>query len=157
MLNLSDEQIQDLMFVRQVDYAKHHVLGSQREALAANIHQDSPTPIVNCNKLSASAIQLQQQALDEHDIVHRVTWAVHCGVCHASSFLLSFSHLDQLSSLLFLCIPFPVISHTLVPVVNLLIVMIFIICCNSCGKQSSHPQSLTILFHSGIDSEIMAG
>lgn len=94
MLNLSDEQIQDLMFVRQVDYAKHFVLGSQRAAVAASIHQDSPTPIVNFNKLSASAIQLQQQALDEHDVVHRVSWAVHCGVCSASSSCVS--NVDQL-------------------------------------------------------------
>ena len=78
MLELSDDQIQDLMFVRQVDYAKHHVLGSQREAVAASIHQDSPTPSVNFNKLSASAIQLQQQALYEQDVVHWMTWAVHC-------------------------------------------------------------------------------
>lgn len=136
MLNLSDEQIQDLMFVRQVDYAKHCVLGSQREAVAASIHQDSPTPIVNFNKLSASAIQLQQQALDEHDVVHRVTWAVHCGVCCASS---SCSyHPDQLSSLLFLCVLMLVISNRLVPTVNLLIVMIS--CgCMAVAQQESNP------------------
>lgn len=138
MLNLSDEQIQDLMFVRQVDYAKHHVLGSQREAVAANIHQNSPTPVVNCNKLSASAIQLQQQALDEHDVVHRVTWAVQCGVRSSFFFLV-----DQ-PSLLFLCIPIPFVLHKLVPIAKLLIVIIFTTCCGCmvvASKQCSPSQS----------------
>ena len=81
MLKLSADQIQDLMFVRKVVFAKNHILNSQREAVAANILEDSPTPVVNVNKLSVSAVQLQQQALDEHDVVHRVKWAIHCGVC----------------------------------------------------------------------------
>ena len=80
MLQLSDDQVRDLMFVREVAYLKHHMLSCQREAVAAKILEDSPTPIVNVNKLSASANRLQQQALDEHDVVHRVKWAIHCGV-----------------------------------------------------------------------------
>ncbi len=77
---LSDEQVKDLMFIRRVDYGKHHLLASQREALAARIREGSPSPIANVNKLSAFATQLQQQALEDHDVVHRVSWAVSCGV-----------------------------------------------------------------------------
>lgn len=77
---LSDEQVKDLMFIRRVDYTKHHLLASQREALAARIREGSPSPIANVNKLSAFATQLQQQALEDHDVVHRVSWAVSCGV-----------------------------------------------------------------------------
>ena len=80
MLKLSDDQIQDLMFVRRVTYLKNHILSCQREAVAAKILEDSPTPVVNVNKLSVSAIQLKQQALDKHDVVQRAKWAIHCGV-----------------------------------------------------------------------------
>lgn len=72
------------MFIRQVAHTKNHVLASQCEAVAAKILEDSPTPVVSVNKLSASAIQLQQQASDEHDVVLRVKWAIHCGVCPES-------------------------------------------------------------------------
>lgn len=81
MLKLSADQIRDLMFLRKVACTKNHILSSQREAVAAKILEDSPTPVVNVNKLSVSAVQLQQQALDEHDVVQRVKWAIHCGVC----------------------------------------------------------------------------
>ena len=143
MLDLSDEQIQDLMFIRQVDYAKHHVLSSQREAVAANIHQECPTPIVNFNKLSASAIQLQQQALDEHDVVHRVTWAVLCGVCCASPF----GSLGQPLCFLSLCASILVISHRLASVVNLLVVIGCTICCvcmTVASKQSRSSQASSL-------------
>ena len=80
MLKLSDDQIQDLMFVRRVTYLKNHILSCQREAVAAKILEDSPTPVVNVNKLSVSAIQLKQQAQDKHDVVQRAKWAIHCGV-----------------------------------------------------------------------------
>ena len=111
MLQLSDEQIKDLMFVRQVTYAKQHFLASQLEAVATKIHEDSPSPIVKFNKLSASAIQLQQQALDQHDVVHRVRWAVHCGVC-GHPWIPSPSVLYQLSSdHLLLCMPITSAPH----------------------------------------------
>lgn len=84
---LSDEQVKDLMFIRRVDYSKHHLLASQREALAARIREGSPSPIANVNKLSAFATQLQQQALEDHDVVHRVSWAVSCGVSDHPSLL----------------------------------------------------------------------
>lgn len=84
MLRLSEEQVQDLMFIRQVVHTKNHLLASQCEAVAAKILEDSPTPVVSVNKLSASAVQLQQQASDEHDVVLRVKWAIHCGVCSDS-------------------------------------------------------------------------
>lgn len=83
-LKLSDEQIQDLMFIRQVSYAKHHLLSMQREAVACKILEHSPTPVVNVNKIAASAIKLEQQAVDEHNLVLRVKWAIHCGVCYCS-------------------------------------------------------------------------
>ncbi len=57
---LADEQVKDLMFIRRVDYSKHHLLASQRKALAARIREGSPSPIANVNKLSAFATQLQQ-------------------------------------------------------------------------------------------------
>ncbi len=86
-LKLSDEQIQDLMFVRRMDYTKHSLLDSQREPIAARIQEYTPNPVANVNKLSALAAEIQQQALEDHDTVHRVSWAVHCGVrcdstCH---------------------------------------------------------------------------
>ncbi len=84
---LSDEQVKDLMFIRRVDYSKHHLLASQREALAARIREGSPSPIANVNKLSACATQLQQQALEDHDVVHRVSWAVSCGVSDHTALL----------------------------------------------------------------------
>lgn len=84
---LADEQVKDLMFIRRVDYSKHHLLASQREALAARIREGSPSPIANVNKLSAFATQLQQQALEDHDVVHRVSWAVSCGVSDHPSLL----------------------------------------------------------------------
>ncbi len=84
---LSDEQVKDLMFIRRVDYSKHHLLASRREALAGRIREGSPSPIANVNKLSAFAAQLQQQALEDHDVVHRVSWAVSCGVSDHPSLL----------------------------------------------------------------------
>ena len=84
---LADEQVKDLMFIRRVDYSKHHLLASQRKALAARIREGSPSPIANVNKLSAFATQLQQQALEDHDVVHRVSWAVSCGVSDHPSLL----------------------------------------------------------------------
>ncbi|KAL0024883.1 hypothetical protein WJX79_010704 [Trebouxia sp. C0005] len=80
LLKLSDKQIQDLMFIRRVWYVKHHLLSSQRKAVAANILEASPTPVVNVTKIAASAVQLEQQAEDEHDVILRVKWAIHCGV-----------------------------------------------------------------------------
>lgn len=86
LLKLSDKQIQDLMFIRRVWYVKHHLLSSQRKAVAANILEASPTPVVNVTKIAASAVQLEQQAEDEHDVILRVKWAIHCGVwCQSSS------------------------------------------------------------------------
>ena len=87
VLKLSVEQIRDLMFVRRIDYIKHHLLDSPREAIAAQIKEHTPNPIANVNKLSALATQLQHQAVEDHDLVHRVSWAVHCGVSHGSTCL----------------------------------------------------------------------
>ena len=84
LLKLSDKQIQDLMFIRRVSYTKHHLLSSQREAVAANILEASPTPVVNVTKIAASSVQLEQQAQDEHDVILRVKWAIHCGVRQSS-------------------------------------------------------------------------
>ena len=77
---MSDKQIRDLMFIRRVCYTKHHVLSSQRKAVAANILEASTTPVGNVTKVAASAVQLEQQAEDEHDVILRVKWAIHCGV-----------------------------------------------------------------------------
>ena len=134
MLRLSDDQIQDLMFVRQVAYLKNHMLSCQGEAVAAKILEDSPTPVVNVNKLSTSAIQLQQQALDEHDVVHRVKWAIHCGVCLDSLNCLGLSWgacCVRCRIILVLCIP-----------------MIHRLCCFSWGcitQQSRHSLLLVLL------------
>lgn len=87
LLKLSDKQIQDLMFIRRVSYTKRHLLSLQRKTVAANILEASPTPVVNVTKIAASSVQLEQQAQDEHDVILRVKWAIHCGVrcqsrCH---------------------------------------------------------------------------
>jgi hypothetical protein len=87
LLKLSDKQIQDLMYIRRVSYTKRHFLSLQREAVAANILEASPTPVVNVTKIAASSVQLEQQAQDEHDVILRVKWAIQCGVrcqsrCH---------------------------------------------------------------------------
>lgn len=86
LLNLSDKQIRDRMFIRRVSYIKHHLLSSQRKAAASSILEASPTPVVNVTKIAASSVQLEQQAQDEHDVILRVKWAIHCGVRRRSSF-----------------------------------------------------------------------
>ncbi|KAA6420342.1 MAG: hypothetical protein FRX49_09504 [Trebouxia sp. A1-2] len=94
LLKLSDKQIQDLMFIRRVWYVKHHLLSSQRKAVAANILEASPTPVVNVTKIAASAVQLEQQAEDEHDVILRVKWAIHCGVLNVRQAARWFTQID---------------------------------------------------------------
>ncbi len=79
-LCLSGEQIADLMFLRHVYVLKRHELDSKRAVLSAKVQEHNTNALADMSKVTSVATQLQQNAAEDHNVVHRYCWAVYFGV-----------------------------------------------------------------------------
>ncbi len=80
ILCLSDDQIQDLMFLRRVYFLKRHELNSQCAALRAKMQNQDPHPLANVAMVTSAASQLRQNAAEDRQVLMRFAWAVYFGV-----------------------------------------------------------------------------
>ncbi len=82
MMLLSEDQIQDVMFLRHVFYVEGRQFDMQRAALSASMAEQSPNHIANVAKISAIANQLRENAAEHHTFLQ--TWAgtIYYGVGH---------------------------------------------------------------------------
>ena len=86
LLSLSEDQIQDLMLLRRLYIVKRCLLGSQRARLVARMQEPSPDLISAALKASSVATELGNNAAQDRQLFHRITWGVYCGVSHAVCF-----------------------------------------------------------------------
>ena len=82
LLNLSEEQVQDLMLLRRLFIVKRLLLSTQRARLTARMQEQSPDLISDALKASSIATQLGNNAAQDRQMFHRFTWGVYCGVGH---------------------------------------------------------------------------
>lgn len=80
VLQLSEGQIQDLMLLRRLCVAKTHLLSSRRASLMAKLQENSPDDFAEAVKESLVATQIADNAAQHPQLVHRMTWAILCGV-----------------------------------------------------------------------------
>ena len=82
LLNLSEEQVKDLMLLRRLFIVKRLLLSTQRARLTARMQEQSPDLISDALKASSIATQLGNNAAQDRQMFHRFTWGVYSGVGH---------------------------------------------------------------------------
>lgn len=80
VLKLSQEQIQDLELLRRLYLTRRRQLAKQRKNLMAAIQKEMPNPVDSVAKVAELGAQLQQNATEDHQIIHSMSRAVYCGV-----------------------------------------------------------------------------
>ncbi len=86
-MELSEDQIQDLMLVRKVCLIKRSLIAAERVHIMTSMQNQTPTlditaalPINDNAEMSAMAERLKQNAAEDAQVVHRVSRALFCGV-----------------------------------------------------------------------------
>lgn len=83
MLNLQEDQVQDVLYLRQLFYGKLGQLSRQRQVLLDQLiecHQAASTPLDKSTGLNRLAEALRKNAAEEYRTVLEFAAAFHCGV-----------------------------------------------------------------------------
>ena len=78
---LSDCQIQDLILLRRWNLVRRHHLAMQRASLTARVQEQRLNPVHCAIGVADTAIKLHQNAVDDHQMIIRFSWAICYGVC----------------------------------------------------------------------------
>ena len=87
LLNLSQDQIADLMCIRQVCLVKRHLIAAEHSAIMSSIQSQCPSlditaamPCDSSQGMARLAEKLQQNRAADAQVVHRVSRALFLGV-----------------------------------------------------------------------------
>ena len=80
LLDLSEEQLEDMMLLRKLYVTKRHLLSVRREALMASTRERMPHAIENVTRMSDLASQLKDNASEDHQLLYMMSRAFFCGV-----------------------------------------------------------------------------
>ena len=80
VFDLSNGQVQDLMFLREVYILKECELKMQQAALTACVQNHSPDPIFDTARVANIGTELRVNAAQSHHLVQRLCWAMYFGV-----------------------------------------------------------------------------
>ena len=108
VLNLSKEQVQDLMFLRRVYFLRRHELEAKRTPDLKNAQQHDGKAMYGVMRMIGAAMRLQDNTLEDIHFRIRFGWAMYLGVRHSLGCLYSDFSLQQ-----------PLWSHLNCPYVNL--------------------------------------
>lgn len=84
LLDLSEDQLQDMMLMRTLYITKRHLLSVRREELVARTRERMPHPIENVTRMSDLASQLKENASEDHQLLYMMSRAFFCGVSAGS-------------------------------------------------------------------------
>ena len=81
MLSLSENQIEDILFLRRIFLVGRHNFDARRAALAGSMQGQGPNHLADVAKTSTVASQLRQNASEHREFL--VAWGrtVYYGVC----------------------------------------------------------------------------
>ena len=79
-LQLSSEQIEDLMVLCRVYFLRQDELASERAYLTEKMQAQSQNAFASAAKVSALANKLQHNAAADHQAYQRFAWAIYFGV-----------------------------------------------------------------------------
>jgi len=88
LLNLSDDQLQDMMLLRRLYLARRHLLAVKRSEVMASTQEQMPHPIENVTRMSDLAGQLKDNASEDHHLLYNMSRAFYCGVSDHTSIIL---------------------------------------------------------------------
>lgn len=80
LLGLSDDQLQDMMLLRQLYITRRHILAVHRKELMAGTQEQTPHPIESVTRMSDLANQLKENAWEDHHLLYNMSRAFFCGV-----------------------------------------------------------------------------
>lgn len=80
MLSLSEQQINDIMFLRRMYFAKRRSLDAQRTALISRMQEQAPNPVAHAARTSPFAAELRENAAEDFKFHQKAAAAVLCGV-----------------------------------------------------------------------------
>ena len=80
VVRLTNEQVQDLMFLRRVCRLRQQQLAAQREELTAKLEDHSINPFSNTSRRSDLASQLAENLAEHHQVFYRSLWGAYNGV-----------------------------------------------------------------------------
>ena len=80
ILDLSRDQLEDLMLLRQLYITRRHLLNETQSKLMAGGQQKSAHPLDSVMRMSDLAAQLVENAAEEHTLLYKVSRAFYCGV-----------------------------------------------------------------------------
>lgn len=87
LLGLSEDQMKDMMLLRQLYLIRRHLLKMKRSELMAGGHGRTTQPTHDAPRMSDLAILLKESAFDDHHLLYSMTRAIYCGVRNASFWL----------------------------------------------------------------------
>lgn len=90
IFNLSDAQVKDLMFLREVYVMKESELNLQQASSTARLQNRIPDPVLEVTRVASIGTELKVKAAECHKLLHRLCWAMYFGVrslCWASKAL----------------------------------------------------------------------
>lgn len=82
IFNLSDAQVKDLMFLREVYVVKESELNLQQASLTACLQNRIPDPMLEVTRVVSIGTELKVKAAECHKLLHRLCWAMYFGVSH---------------------------------------------------------------------------
>ncbi len=87
LLGLSEDQMKDMMLLRQLYLTQRHLLRVKRSELMAGGHGRTAQPTYAAPRMSDLAILSKENAFDDHHLLYNMTRAIYCGVRDASSWV----------------------------------------------------------------------
>ena len=81
IFGLSNEQVQDLMFLRETYVLKECELKLQQAALTTCVQNHSPDPLLEVTRVANVGTELRVNAAQCHQLVQRLCGAMYFGVC----------------------------------------------------------------------------
>ena len=80
VLELSQGQVEDLMFLRRVYFLRRHELKTQRAALHLRTQEYDAEPIFAPSRVANVARQLHRNAVEDLQTMLRFSWTIYLGV-----------------------------------------------------------------------------
>ena len=81
VLDLSKEQVQDLMFLRRVYFLRRHELQTQRAALRNRAEALEAEPMYATSRMANVNRQLNHNGIEDIQTMLRFSWTMYLGVC----------------------------------------------------------------------------
>ena len=86
LFNLSESQKRDIMFLRRVYVLRLHELNEQQATLTAQLQSHTFSPLADVSRVTSITAKLRQNAAARSQLVHRLAWAIYCGVSDTCPF-----------------------------------------------------------------------